>query len=184
MEMTKTTDKVFTIPNILSLFRIFLIPVIVLLYSCGYNGYAVGVLVLSGATDIVDGYIARHFNMISNVGKILDPIADKLTQAVILFCLMSRFRFMIILFSWLVVKELSLSIMGLFVVRKTKIVKSANWHGKITTFLLYFTMSIHIIWGDIPKAVSHIAVAACLTFMVLSFVLYVGRNLKQLHEQQ
>ena len=70
----------WTVPNILSLFRIALIPVLVLTYlSCDDIWLPASVLVLSGLTDLLDGWIARHFNQISEIGKLLDPIADKLT---------------------------------------------------------------------------------------------------------
>lgn len=173
-------NKVITIPNILSLFRIGLIPVIAWLYLKGENYWAVGVLILSGVTDVIDGYIARHFNMTSDVGKILDPIADKLTQAVILYCLIFKFPFMMIPFILLVIKEVFLGIIGLFAVRKTKEVKSANWHGKITTILLYSTMGLHIIWPDITGYLSNLTIGACLVFMILSFVLYSLRHIRQL----
>lgn len=176
--------NILTIPNILSLIRIALIPLIAWLYNNEYNLWAVFVIILSGLTDVVDGYIARHFNMISDLGKILDPVADKLTQATTLFCLISEFPFMIVPFSLLVVKEIFLSVMGLFVVKKTKVVKSANWHGKVTTFLLYFTIVLHIVWNNIPEAVSNMSIGACLAFMGLSFVLYIMRNLNQLREQK
>ena len=118
--------------------------------------------------------------MISDVGKILDPIADKLTQAVVLYCLISRFSLMIIPFSMLVIKEVFLGLISLFVVKKTKEVKSANWHGKITTFLLYSTMALHIVWQDIPGVWSNLTITACMVFMIISFVLYVLRNIRQL----
>ena len=72
--------KIITIPNLLSLFRILLIPIIVWLY-CVEKKYELTILVLliSGASDIIDGFIARRFNMISDIGKALDPIVDKLT---------------------------------------------------------------------------------------------------------
>lgn len=173
-------NKVLTIPNILSLARIGLIPVIAWLYLIGENKLALGVLILSGVTDVVDGYIARHFDMTSDVGKILDPIADKLTQAVLLYCLISKFSLMLIPFIMLVVKEVFLGTIGLFVVRKTKEVKSANWHGKVTTLLLYSMMAIHIIWQDIPGFWSNLTISACMLFMIISFVLYVLRHIKQL----
>ena len=173
-------NKVITIPNIMSLCRIGLIPVIVWLYLKGENMLAVGVLILSGITDVVDGYIARHFNMISDVGKILDPIADKLTQAVILYCLISQFPLMIIPFIMLVIKEVFLGLIGLFVVKKTKEVKSANWHGKVTTLLLYSTMALHIIWQDITGFISNLTISMCMLFMIISFILYVLRHMRQL----
>ncbi len=85
--------QILTIPNLLSVFRILLIPLIVWLY-CGKQDYllAAWVLLLSGVTDIADGFIARRFRMVSDLGKVLDPIADKLTQTAALVCLLTRFR--------------------------------------------------------------------------------------------
>ena len=80
-------EQILTIPNLLSLVRIGLIPVIIWLY-CVKKEYtlAVAVIFLSGVTDIVDGWIARHFNMVSDFGKILDPLADKLLVCSALIC--------------------------------------------------------------------------------------------------
>ena len=72
----KYEKKIITIPNILSFFRLCLIPVIVWLYGVAHNYVWAGyILILSGMTDMIDGYIARRFHMVSNLGKILDPIA-------------------------------------------------------------------------------------------------------------
>lgn len=181
-EFMKT--QIFTIPNILSLIRILMIPVIVWLYNRNDYQTAVVVLVLSGATDIVDGYIARHFNLISNLGKILDPIADKLTQWITLLCVSSKYPLMLIPFVLLAVKEISLGIIGIFVIKKTKEVKGANWHGKVTTFALYFTLIIHILCINLSPVISDMTIGACVTLMMLSFVLYVIRNIKQLGESK
>ena len=82
-----TKNKILTIPNLLSLFRLCLIPVFMWLYCVEKNYLWTGIiLIISGLTDTVDGFVARHFNMISDLGKILDPVADKLTQAAMLFC--------------------------------------------------------------------------------------------------
>ena len=76
--------ELLTIPNLLSLFRLVLIPVYVVIYLNAKTTedyyLAAGILAVSCLTDLIDGKIARHFNMISNVGKILDPFADKVTQ--------------------------------------------------------------------------------------------------------
>ena len=75
-----------SIPNILSIFRIVLIPVFIVCYLMlpDEMGWVPAlVLVVSGATDVVDGYIARHFNMVTQLGKVLDPLADKLTLAAV-----------------------------------------------------------------------------------------------------
>ena len=80
-------NRIITVPNLLSFFRLCLIPVIIWSYCVKKNPLLAGeILLLSGLTDLADGYIARRFHMISNLGKILDPVADKLTQAAMLIC--------------------------------------------------------------------------------------------------
>lgn len=89
--------RVITIPNLLSLLRLCLIPVIVWLYLVRGNQFAAGCLmVLSGLTDVMDGRIARRFHMVSDLGKALDPIADKATQAAVLICLIAKFPLMVL----------------------------------------------------------------------------------------
>ena len=81
-------NRIITVPNLLSFFRLCLIPVIIWSYCVKKNPLLAGeILLLSGLTDLADGYIARRFHRISNLGKILDPVADKLTQAAMLICL-------------------------------------------------------------------------------------------------
>ena len=80
MKKRFSKKEIYTIPNAMSLFRLCLIPFIVYLYWRQKEYAAVGLIVLSGATDIADGIVARRFHMVSDFGKILDPIADKLTQ--------------------------------------------------------------------------------------------------------
>lgn len=171
-------DKVLTIPNILSFFRICLVPVFVWLYCVEQNYVGTGyVLLLSGATDIADGFIARQFHMISNVGKVLDPIADKLTQLVMLFCLLTRFPLMLIPLGLMVVKELFMGITGLLVVKKTKGVFGAKWHGKVATFLLDVMMLVHVFWHDIPSAESNLMIGICTVMMFVSVILYGWQNI-------
>ncbi len=134
------------------------------------------VLVLSGVTDIADGIIARKCNMISDFGKALDPVADKLTQMAMLFCLVSRFPYMMFPFVLLVVKEVFTGITALVSIKKTNTVKGAVWHGKLTTVALYAMMAIHVVWYNIPRALSLILVGTCLGIMLMSFIMYVIRN--------
>lgn len=177
----KYQKKIITIPNILSLFRLCLIPVIVWLYCFEKNYlWTTLVLALSGITDIVDGFVARHFGMVSDFGKTFDPVADKLTQFATLFCLVSRFRHMLIPLVILVVKELFGAVTSLLAIRKTGTVEGADWHGKITTVSLYAMMLVHIIWYQIPLTISHFLVSICTTMMLLSAVLYAVRNFKTL----
>ena len=166
-------EDVLTIPNLLSLVRLLLIPVIVISYV-KFENYilAVILLLLSGITDIVDGAIARKFNMVSDFGKILDPIADKVTQGAVLLCLVSRFNYMIYLFIFYAVKEMFMGITGVLRIQKTGRVHGADWHGKLTTVTLYTVMLLHIIWINIPLLISQIAVIISSCIMALSMVLY------------
>lgn len=174
-----------TIPNIMSAFRLLLIPVIIWVYTVKDDRMlTLALLILSGLTDVADGYVARHFNMVSDLGKILDPLADKLTQAAALMCLMMKFREIVPLFVMLAVKELTLGLFGLYVVRRTGCVKSANWHGKLTTFLLYLTIGIHMVFPNAAASISSTMIILSGSAMLLSFTLYIVRNIEQLNEPQ
>lgn len=177
----KYKNKIITIPNILSLFRLLLIPVIVWLYVVRQEPlWTSAVLVLSGMTDIVDGIIARKYHMVSDFGKAFDPVADKLTQIAMLFCLVTRFRWMLLPLCVMVVKEITAGIMGLLVIRKTGRVDGAVWHGKATTVSLYAMMIIHLIWFNIPGVVSGILIGACTVMALLSAFMYGRRYCTQL----
>ncbi len=173
----KNKNKIWTVPNALSFLRLALIPLICWCYFVKDDGILASVvLVLSALTDVVDGFIARHFNMISDFGKALDPIADKLTQAVVLVCLISRFPYMLAVFALLMVKEVVTGAVSLYVTQKTGTVNGAVWHGKLTTVMLYGTMFLHLVWQDILPIVSYILMGACVAVMSMSFVLYAVRN--------
>ena len=175
------TKKVVTIPNLLSLFRIILIPLIIWAY-CILQSPTVTALfvVLSGLTDVVDGFIARHFNMISNVGKALDPIADKLTQIAMLFCLWTRFPLILLPLIIILVKEISSLVLRAVVIRKTGEVDGAVWHGKLNTVLLYAVMFLHIVWYEISFGLSVTCILAACAMMLLSYVLYSIDGIAQL----
>lgn len=178
---SKYEKKIVTIPNILSFFRICLLPVIVWLYGVENNYVWAGyILILSGVTDMADGYIARHFHMISDLGKILDPIADKLTQGVMLLCLVLRFHWMIVPFILMIAKEIYMSVSGILVIQRTGIVCGAQWHGKAATCFLYGMMILHIFWQEITPVASMVSIIACTVMIGISFVLYGIRNVKLL----
>lgn len=182
---TKYQNKIITIPNMLSLLRIFLIPLIIWLY-CDRKDYVMtcAVLTFSGITDIVDGIIARKCNMISDFGKVFDPIADKLTQLTVLACLVIRYKFMLLPIVLLVLKEASDLLTGFLTFRKIGSVLGAEWHGKATTILLYLMMFTHIVWVDIPMIVSSISVLVCIFMIILSAVLYGIRNIKLIQQNK
>ena len=165
-------DQILTIPNILSFFRIVLIPVIVALYLTGHPIWALVFIILSGITDVVDGFIARKFHMVTDFGKFIDPVADKLTQGIVLISLLTRFPYMWIPLVIMIIKEATVFILRFIMFRKTEEVKSAEWHGKLTTVVLYLIMALHIIWPTIPQTVSTICILIASGLMLLSFTLY------------
>lgn len=172
------TNKIITIPNILTLVRLILIPIIVWLYCVRKEHmWTAVVLILSGITDLVDGFIARKFNMISELGKIIDPIADKLTQFIVLICLVTRFSGMLLPCLILMAKEIISGIVAMCAIRKSGKVDGADWHGKVSTFMLYAMMILHVLWVNIPVLVSNMLIFLCTAMMIFSFVLYNIRNL-------
>ena len=175
----KYKNKIVTIPNILSLFRLLLIPVIMWLYIVKEDPVLTTViLALSGITDIVDGIIARKCHMVSDFGKAFDPVADKLTQIAMLFCLVSRFKWMLLPLCVMVIKEVTAGILGLLVIRKTGKVDGSVWHGKATTVSLYSMMIIHLIWYNIPGVISGILIGACTALALLSAFMYSRENVR------
>ncbi len=181
MQKTDIKKQILTIPNVLSVFRLALIPVIVVLYVV-YRNYTATTLLLalSGLTDVADGFIARRFNMVSDLGKAIDPVADKLTQVAMLVCLVTRFHLMALPLALLLIKEFFAGVTGLMMIKKTHSVHSAKWHGKLTTVLLYSTMLLHLLWVDIPSPVSSATILACTAMILISAVLYGISNLKVL----
>ncbi len=181
MSTARYKKQIITIPNILSLCRLLMIPFLIWLYCFkeNYLGTAI-LLAISGLTDIIDGYIARRFDMVSDFGKIFDPIADKLTQAAMLICLVTRFNFMVLPLSILVIKEMFAAITGIMVIKKSGKVDSAVWHGKVTTALLYGTMGLHIVWFNIPMLLSDILIVICSVMQILSCCLYGTSRIKVL----
>ena len=168
-------NQILTIPNLLSLIRLLLIPVILWLYiGLKSNTWAITVIILSGLTDVVDGFIARRFHMISDFGKILDPVADKLTQGALILCLTATYDWM----KWLIIlftlKECAMGIMGYLAIRKEDGVNSSRWHGKLNTVMLYGTMCVLILFPEMPLALANALIAACALTITLSFVLYTG----------
>jgi len=178
--MNKNTEnKIITIPNILTFFRLVLIPVIAWQYVVAKDYITtLWLLLLSGISDIADGFIARRFNMSSNLGKALDPVADKLTQFVMLLCLITRFKWMIVPAVLIFIKEWTSGIFGLIAIKKTHKVKGAVWHGKVTTVLLYTTIVIHVVWYNIPEIVSLILIGSCVCMMVFSFISYLSGHIR------
>lgn len=177
-------EQIFTIPNLLSVIRLALIPLIIRLY-CEERKYdwAVAVILISGMTDIADGIIARHLNMVSDFGKILDPVADKLTQAALIICLTVKHKWMYGLIVLFAVKELIMAVYGYLAIRKKDSVNSAKWYGKVNTVVLYLVMTVLILFPEISETFANILICLCGAMMLLSLVLYTRFYIKLFMEK-
>lgn len=178
--------EVFTIPNILSLFRLVLIPLYVYLYltaQCTADYVAAGgVLALSCLTDLVDGKIARKFNMISTLGIVLDPIADKATQGALLICLSLKYPVLYPVLWLLVIKESFQLIAGIVAYLNGKMLPGALMIGKVCTTVLFVSLILMVLFPEIPAHVVDWIAFMDGCFLAASFVCYVrayfGKNKK------
>lgn len=170
--------EAFSIPNILSYFRLLLIPLFIVLYVQEDFTEALITLAASGLSDILDGRIARKYDMVTDLGKVLDPVADKLTQCAMMLCVAMRYPAMWWLLGLHVVKELIMLVMGWYVLKKTDTVNSAIWAGKLCTGVIYAVMMLHVILPHLPQPVSVGCTVVCAGLIVLSLIVYTARYVK------
>lgn len=175
--MKNLKKEVLSIPNIMGYFRIILIPIFLYTYynaTSAKDYYIVaGIVCISGITDFLDGYVARNFNMITELGKFIDPFADKLTQAALVFCLASRHKLMWYLVGLFILKEGFMAVMGIIMLRRGKKLDGAKWFGKVCTAVLYVVMFILILLPSINDFIANNLIVLCGIFMLMSFILYI-----------
>jgi len=191
-----------TIPNLLSFIRILLIPVFGVLFYNGHYGWSVLVLALSGLSDFFDGKIARKFNQISELGKMLDPIADKLTQitiAIIFYLTFSNSSDETVkAFSWVflvfLIKEAVMIVGGAIMILCGLTPVAAELPGKIATFVFYFVMILIVAFGPdvgmlkdfftLPAVVMIVLVAISVVLTLVAFFSYVPGVISQIKEKK
>ena len=187
-----------TIPNWLSYLRIVLIPVFAVLFYNGYVGWAILVLAVSGLTDFFDGKIARKFNQVSDLGKIIDPVADKLTQITIAVMLYIEFRSsteeLIKTFSWVflifVIKEFVMVFFGGLMLAIGLRPAAAEIYGKAATMVFYIVMIAIVMFGPdigflkeywtIPDVAMLVLVIISAVLTVVAFCSYLPSASKQI----
>lgn len=140
------------IPNILSALRILLIPVFGLLLSSERTFEAALVLAFSGLTDTLDGFLARRFGWVTQLGKVLDPAADKLTQIAVSVLLSIRLHEYWRFFAILLCKEAIMLILGGYLVRRGVRLSGAKWFGKLGTVLFYVSATLLVFLPHMPQA--------------------------------
>ncbi len=192
----------WTIPNLLSVIRILLIPVFAYLFYNDEKIWAVVILALSGLSDTFDGQIARKFNQISALGKVLDPVADKLTQITIAVMLFIDFKTasnpIINALGWVflvfLIKEAIMIIGGLIMLLLNIRPGAAEFWGKAATVVFYVGMVIIIAVGpevgalndilgfQLPNVITGIIVVLCAVMTIAAFASYMPETFRQFKE--
>lgn len=148
-------DGCMTVPNLLSVIRICLIPVFAVVYIKGYIWWSILILAVSGLSDFFDGKIARKFNQVSNLGKLLDPIADKLTIFAIAIVLFIKFKnaqsLSMRAFAWVfllfIAKDIIMLVGGSVIIAMGMRPTPAEIYGKVATFVFYIVMLLILAFG-------------------------------------
>lgn len=174
------------VPNILSYIRILIIPVFVYYYLSAREQseffLAALILVVSGITDGLDGIIARKFNQITELGKLLDPIADKLTQVAVALVLMVRWPYMWSLVLLFILKEGNMLVHNILLYKKGIKMDGSKWYGKIATFVFYACMFVLVLFPDMPLDLAIAFIFFTAAFQVLALIGYSSWFI-QMHRQ-
>lgn len=176
--------EIFTIPNLLSFFRLILIPVYMVIYLKARDSrdYIIAgtILAISCFTDMVDGKIARKFHMITTFGKFLDPLADKLTQFALLLSLAVRYPVLWAVFSLFVLKELFQLFAGILTARHGYILKGALFSGKVCTTVLFISLVAMVLFHNMDTATVSIIAMIDGVFLMVAFadyfITYLGKK--------
>lgn len=182
----KGLDALMSIPNMLSIFRLVLVPVFLLVYFClPEQSWLAGViLVVSGFTDVADGIIARKFDMVTQLGKVLDPAADKITQAAVCVALCVRYRPLILLTVILFLKEILMLTGGCILVKSGKEIRSSKWFGKVATVVLYGILFLFIVIPNLPAWAVYLLCGISIGFVVFAFGMYVPEFMRIIKESE
>ena len=170
--------RIWTISTLLSLSRIVLLaPLAYFLFSDVPNArlWAAGVMVLAAITDFLDGYIARLLHQVTDFGKIIDPIADKLAAgggSIMLVMIGAMPMWYVIV---VVVRDLLILFGGIYIRSRKNIITQSNWPGKIAVSSIALVMLLCVL--DVPSLAGfkEAAVWTSVVFMVGSFIIYVQR---------
>lgn len=178
--------EIFTIPNLLSIFRLVLLPVYSRIYLNATENYhyliAGSIMGISCITDMLDGKIARQYNQITNLGKILDPLADKITQFTLTLCLSLKYPVLHPILALFILKELFQLTAGIIFLQKGRMLPGALIAGKICTSILFVSLIILVFFPNLNSpAVNFIALVDGI-FLIISFVSYIlayfGKDIK------
>ena len=178
----KYLTNIWNVPNILTIIRLLLIPVFVALHAAGHDKLALLTFCTASATDWLDGYIARKYNLITNFGKFMDPLADKLTQLGLLICLSVRRKMLKYLLVIFLIKEFWQFFAMIGAMRRGKALNGALWSGKVSTTVLFTGLGLMFLFPNLSDGAVNAIAAVCLVFLLYAFgdyaMAYFGKNKK------
>ena len=180
------------VPNTLTVIRLILVPVFVITMFAPlplqWSWLPLAIIVLSGITDVADGYIARHFNQITQLGKILDPLADKLSLLALSICIAVKFSPFWIIAIVVIVKEILLILVGGYLMKKKIKIPSSRWFGKACTAVTYccyiILLGLPIFQLPAPAWMLWTMVILILVLMLLAFFSYLPVYLRLLQQNK
>ena len=167
-----STQRILTVPNLLSLLRLALIPVYILQYQAGEFRLAGGILIVSCLTDWADGFLARKYDLVSTLGIVLDPVADKATQLALVYCLSSRYAVLRPMLYLLVVKEAFQLIAGVVSLKAQKMLSGALPAGKVSTAVLFVSLTALVLFPELPMVAVNLVAALDILALSVSFWAY------------
>lgn len=189
--MTKYKLKdVFNLPNILTYFRLLCVPLFIIVFfsDLPYAIYwALGIFAIAEITDILDGKIARKLNMITDIGKLLDPLADKLLQLAAIICLTIYGNIHIVFNILLFVKEFILICGGIILVLNNVVVEANKWGKKASTILGYSMLSVFFhkeIMTYIKFPIDWVAIGVGLLFAYIALYKYLEDAYKKIKNKE
>ncbi len=177
----KPRNQNLTVPNALSVLRLIIVPFFAWTFMTGHTIIATVLLVISGLSDMLDGLIARKFNQVTELGKMLDPLADKITQGVVAICLGIKFPIILPVLMIFVVKELSMLVCASVLLKKKKRPSAAMWYGKVGTAMFYVSVAAVVLMNRafpnlVPEpartVISYVLLGATALMMIFAAVQY------------
>ena len=177
------------LPNLLTILRMCMIPIFVALYYSGMQPLALIVYLLAGATDILDGYLARKWNQITSFGKLMDPLADKLMTLTMIYCLTDTGYLPVWVMIVLLLKELMMVLGSLALLKGLKgqkIVVMANWAGKAATAMLIAAVALVFPWHswEIVRTIGQVIMYIAVGFSLFAMGNYAYVYVKKLTEKK
>ena len=176
-----------TVPNLLSLFRLILVPVFAVVFFQpipNAHTWAALIYLVAFLTDIADGWIARHFNQISKLGRILDPAADKWMTFTVIICITVDG----IIPLWAVIvffcKELCMAIGGYFMYRRLGDVIPSNWLGKLSTGVFFLVCGALVLVKDIDRVWSTAMISGALALTLAALAGYIYQYCRMMRERK